>query len=145
MGNTTRHGVFETNSSSTHSLVIASSDMLDIPLVKPGAELIIYRQAFGWEVEDYNDSLTKIAYMAEYGLSCHPNAKTPKGELFIDIVTRVVREVTGAGSVVYSGTGYIDHQSVENNQYHYLFLDEELLKKFLFNPESILHTDNDNH
>jgi len=145
VGETTRREVFETNSSSTHCLAISHSDLLQIPAQTVSGELRIYRQEFGWEVADYTSSTIKIAYIAEYAISEYPDARTSRGELFIETINRIVKDVTGATTVTYDGEGYIDHQSVEKQQYHYLFEDEPLLRRFLFNPESVLHTDNDNH
>jgi hypothetical protein len=40
--------------------------------------------------------------------------------------------------------GYIDHQSVEDKDLHYLFKDPMLLKAFIFGKGGLVHTDNDN-
>jgi len=64
----TRQAVFETNSSSTHSLSISSSstDLLDtLPLNEQG-EVVLNGGQFGWEVEDYSDAGTKASYAAIY-------------------------------------------------------------------------------
>lgn len=45
----------------------------------------------------------------------------------------------------HSNWSYIDHQSVDDNDYRYLFEDPEQLRQFIFNPNSVLITDNDNH
>jgi hypothetical protein len=148
----TRQAVFETNSSSTHSLSISSSstDLLDtLPLNEQG-EVVLNGGQFGWEVEDYSDASTKASYAAIY-VSEWSGEKSAE---FKEVLDTVIKQQTGCSNVVYDlstdwshprETSYIDHQSVEGGQLDYLFEDPELLRQFIFNPRSILHTDNDNY
>ena len=53
-----RQGVFETNSSSTHSICIVKTADIRIP-----ASLHLTMGEFGWECENYNDSETKASYL----------------------------------------------------------------------------------
>lgn len=150
-----RQGVFETNSSSTHSISIATQTqgalMDTLPLDKERV-LILEGGEFGWEEASYKDALTKANYMAIYALQW---GKEESGK-FIKIFEDVVKEQTGARKIEYAFTtswqagpdevfAYIDHQSVENKNYHYVFQDREKLRQFIFNPLSVLKTDNDNH
>jgi hypothetical protein len=148
----TRQAVFETNSSSTHSLSISSSstDLLDtLPLNEQG-EVVLNGGQFGWEVEDYSDAGTKASYAAIY-VSEWSGEKSAE---FKEVLDTVIKQQTGCSNVVYDlstdwshprETSYIDHQSVEGGQLDYLFEDPELLRQFIFNPRSVLHTDNDNY
>jgi hypothetical protein len=149
----TRQAVFETNSSSTHSLSISSSstDLLDtLPLNEQG-EVVLNGGQFGWEVEDYSDAGTKASYAAIY-VSDWSGKKSAE---FKEVLDTVIKQQTGCSNVVYNfstdwssdarETSYIDHQSVEGGQLDYLFEDPELLRQFIFNPRSVLHTDNDNY
>jgi hypothetical protein len=148
----TRQAVFETNSSSTHSLSISSSstDLLDtLPLNEQG-EVVLNGGQFGWEVEDYSDAGTKASYAAIY-VSEWSGEKSAE---FKEVLDTVIKQQTGCSNVVYDlstdwshprETSYIDHQSVEGGQLDYLFEDPELLRQFIFNPRSVLHTVNDNY
>jgi hypothetical protein len=148
----TRQAAFETNSSSTHSLSISSgsTDLLDtLPLNEQG-EVVLNGGQFGWGVEDYSDAGTKASYAAIY-VSDWSGEKSAE---FKEVLDTVIKQQTGCSNVVYDfstdwshprETSYIDHQSVEGGQLDYLFEDPELLRQFIFNPRSVLHTDNDNY
>ncbi len=148
-----RQAVFETNSSSTHSLSISSGDSTDLlstlPLDEEGNVVLIGGQ-FGWGIEDYTDADIKANYAAIYVESWAGE----KSEEYREVLNSVIKQQTGCFSVVYDlntsweegkDPSYIDHQSVEGGQLDYLFEDPELLRQFIFNPRSVLHTDNDNY
>jgi hypothetical protein len=100
---------------------------------------------FGWEIASYNDAVTKASYCLTYAK--HREEHSAKELLMLE---KVIKEHTGAEKVSFNEStdkydpwGYIDHQS-----YHVCgdaFSDEASLVSFIFNPESILRTDNDNH
>ena len=168
-----RRGVFETNSSSTHSIHIdESAELLDtLPLnegffykhedrwVDEGA-LVLEGGEFGWEIYDHYDALTKANYMAVYAKDWSRDVLY-EGQTLQEILVEVLTEQTGCKEVIFKFDGsvsswnkepnedrewaYIDHQSVEDMDWHYIFEDKELLRMFLFNPSSYVHTDNDNH
>ena len=148
-----RQSVFETNSSSTHSISIASfseGDLMDtIPLDVYG-NIVLEGGEFGWEIEDYSDALSKANYVAIYIEQwASPYAKEHFRKKFVD----VLREQTSCDEVVLNFSedyskenwSFIDHQSVEAQQLDWLFESSETLRQFIFNPKSILHTDNDNY
>ena len=64
-----RVGVWETNSSSSHSLSLGSSQSKDFVLdtIYPDEEGKIYINGgeFGWEWNKFNDSMTKANYAAQ--------------------------------------------------------------------------------
>jgi hypothetical protein len=148
-----RHSVFETNSSSTHSISISEEvNTLDSLLIDNSGVATISGQEFGWEEETYSDAESKAAYAMIYA---HEWAGDDK-ERYITILTDVIKQQTGAKEVVFNFSGgwssedgkpwgYIDHQSVEDRDLDYLFEEPGKLRNFIFNPASILHTDNDNH
>ena len=138
-----RKNVFETNSSSTHSITIANSTGLysTLPVDENGVVNIISGD-FGWEEQEYSDTQTKAAYIAVYIRDWSGD----KQDEFRNIFENLLKEVTGCDSVEYedkfwdseersyknskgeiesytqkTGDGYIDHQSVEDNDYHFLF------------------------
>jgi hypothetical protein len=145
-----RNSVFETNSSSCHSISIGESDVYDSVIPSDDGVITLHPMDFGWEQKRYNDPYTKMTYLWIY-----INEWCGKDEEeFMETFQRVVCEHTGASSVImkpnegvsaWKRNGYIDHQSVEDNDYHHLFYDDKLLKQFIFDPVSWLETDNDNH
>lgn len=147
-----RTGVFETNSSSTHSISIANTDsgkLMEIVVPNDEGNIVLYGGEFGWEYNKYYDALNKASYMAIYAVDWCGE----RSDEFVQILKDVIKEQTGCKDVIFAFSSdydschwsYIDHQSVENQEYHYLFEDSELLRQFIFNPNSYLITDNDNH
>lgn len=148
-----RKSVFETNSSSCHSISISSADCV-YDGITPASDNKIYLSPgeFGWEIARYNDPISKLTYCWIYAEEWVGDDE----EEFHEILNRVVCEHTGADGIVMEKDegnswcangyhGYIDHQSVECRDLDHLFYDEEKLKNFIFNPNSVLMTDNDNH
>lgn len=151
----TRTGVFETNSSSTHSLVLCESNNL---LPQPFSDNITEQGVvtasageFGWNEETFTSVYDKLSYLYTDAMQYadgndEPNpAENEKLRMIVDAVKDHTGCVVGfAKSGGYWDYGYIDHQSVG--------LCEEVwekgvegVKQFLFNPESYFETDNDNH
>ena len=152
-----RRGVFETNSSSSHSLTICGDGNLSdtcLPVVNGVVE--IYPGEFGWGVEEHWDAASKASYALTYlkgGGGCTPNAAEELREL--DMLRRVisnrmdgreVRFVPARDGDDYYAWGYIDHQSAkgEGNIGGEAFASEEALAAFIFNPASGVRIDNDN-
>lgn len=162
-----RNSVFETNSSSCHSISIADKvDFNDVPSPNAEGNIHITSGEFGWEEDSYRGFFDKASYLAVY---IRDWAKEEK-ESFKQIFENLIKETTACYNITYEdsfwdfeersykgsdgnqvvyqaklGYGYIDHQSVEDKDLHYLFTDVDKLKAFLFCSNSILETDNDNH
>jgi hypothetical protein len=148
-----RKSVFETNSSSTHSICVAEGDLsllMDRSLIPNDKGILLIspsNKEFGWEIVDYYDAETKAYY-------CFLDQCTNNPENFKKLVN-VIREQTGAKQVMFDydynadefdySNGYIDHQSLGTASDLFEGSDVEILRQFIFNPESYLHTDNDNH
>jgi hypothetical protein len=137
----TRQSVFETNSSSSHSITISNNrESLARP---PGDDTITLTGGqFGWGVDYYYDFLTKANYVAQDQASCPEN---------LALLQRVISDFTGRIVNIDEevlGRGYVDHQSVGTSSE--LFdadwdNDHTKLRAFLFSPHSELCIDNDNH
>jgi len=161
-----RHSVFETNSSSCHSICVKKGmELNNIPYVDTSGNIEIPSGEFGWEINSYDDFYSKAAYLAIYIRDWSDNNL----EKFKELFESIIKEFTGCETISYEdkfwdteireyeyegtkrtyksklGEGYIDHQSVEDNDLDYLFDYIELMKVFLFSSQSVLHTDNDNH
>lgn len=141
-----RSSVFETNSSSTHSLTVGEtgSGVMATLWIDEEGKVKIGGGDFGWEQEIYHDAQTKADYLAIYARECYPDDRIGSLSLW-DILSSVIQTQTGCREVVYESDGYIDHQSVEDNDLHGLFESPAQLREFIFNPTSYLETDNDNH
>jgi hypothetical protein len=130
-----RKGVFETNSSSSHSIAIASEDkqfVLDTIYPDQHGTIIIRGEEFGWEWFKHNDAGTKAAYAAQQ-FAYDNNA--------LETLEYVIKEQTGAERVIFEGLndGYIDHDS-----HGILGKSAYELKNFIFNKNSWLFGGNDN-
>jgi hypothetical protein len=97
---------------------------------------------FGWDHDYFYDAESKASYCAIYAYDL-PEQR--------EMLVEVIKEVTGAKDVAFDFTtdwdsgrfSYIDHQSSEVPEE--AFRSKEALKDFVFNPDSYLETDNDNH
>ena len=153
-----RNSVFETNSSSTHSISICSGcDTYDTLVPDDDGNIILTGGQFGWEWETYTDPQTKANYAAIYcsdSDGCIPELKS-RASKYKEMLIDVIKKHTGAKDVVFDFSttdydhehySYIDHQSAiyEGGRCDLAFKDEETLKNFLFNPASELKTGNDN-
>lgn len=148
-----RHGLFETNSSSTHSISISDkAGVLDILPVEAGV-CKVYPGEFGWEEDTYHGAVIKASYCLTHAKS-RPEYGLGDGERELQMLEEVIKENTGAEKVEFVPNddgfhpwGYIDHQSIEcdGGAGEPAFASKESLKSFIFNPDSWLKIDNDNH
>lgn len=125
-----RSGVFETNSSSSHSISIADETkefVLDTLYPDDDGIVRLIGGEFGWGWFKHNDALTKANYAAQ---ALHYN----------DVLIDVIKEQTGAIDVIINvENGYIDHES-----FGIVPTNKEELRNFIFNKNSWLFGGNDN-
>ena len=131
-----RNKVFETNSSSSHSIAICmdSDGILDtIPCTKKGI-ITIRGGEFGREWVAYNKPRDKASY-------CASDCKNSPEK--IAMLKKVIKDHTGCKTVkiIFDTNSYVDHESVGNSDE--AFVDEETLKNLIFNPESYIFTGSD--
>lgn len=63
-----------------------------------------------------------------------------------DMLIDVLKENTGLKEITFDVEGYIDHQSsAAEDRNTEIFDDKETLAQFLFDGDSYIHLDNDNH
>lgn len=147
-----RHGVFETNSSSSHSISIARGAKIyeTLPVNEDGY-VVATPGMYGWEQRVYGDPQGKLDYA--YTFIGEEDNDERKAELF-KMLEEVIVEHVGCKGVLYNtiddkyyAGGYVDHQSAiyEDGDCLRAFASKETLKEFLFNPDSYVETDNDNH
>ncbi len=137
-----RKSVFETNSSSSHSVVIDRNATDFEPVWTGGDEYVtIIPGEFGWCVEVLRswDERASYAYThaINYGTACQ-----------LELLRKVIEDFTGkpvrfSSDSSYWENGYIDHQSV--GLANEAFESETVLKQFIFGDRSLVVIDNDNH
>lgn len=149
-----RKNVFETNSSSSHSLTLSQADIVAQPFsnaVMRSGILAVEKGEFGWEWRRYYDTDKKVEYLFTQlfrddipeGDAATVTAELRASEPRFDTLCRVIKEHTGLDVEVVPGSeGYVDHESDYVGMD--LFGDEVQLKQFLFSPDSVLETGNDN-
>lgn len=133
-----RRNVFETNSSSTHSISIERGAFTPASLPLDNGICKIYQGEFGWEQETYNDPATKASYLLTAARD-NPSQRKMLTQCICDVCGLSPEEV----ELMDEPTGYIDHQSYGSTDE--AFKDLESMKAFIFNSKSVLVTDNDNH
>jgi hypothetical protein len=150
-----RKAVFETNSSSSHSLTLSEGDvqMLTFPpeVLKAG-KVEIGCDEFGWEWARLYQPISKLTYLvtgATHGDIASFESPEQVTEFWretnvkVDQLCRVVEEHTGCRLLLIPGTtGYIDHESVGAD--HEAYADDETLRRFIFGPDAFVETGNDN-
>lgn len=137
-----RKNVFETNSSSSHSITICTDSPIDDTIkLDENSNVVLNGGRFDWGYELYNDALTKANYCAIDQMYNNSN---------IEMLKYVIKKFTKCNDVIInisdewndSNYSYIDHQSRgESNQ---VFESEETLVQFIFSSYSELEIDNDN-
>lgn len=144
-----RKNVFETNSSSSHSISIfeiKKDSLMDTSLIPNDDGIITIgencEKEFGWGIETYCNAEIKAMY-------CYIDRHGDNEG--IRMLTNVIKKQTKAEKVVFlydddwsdPNYGYIDHQSDGTSSD--AFDTEKTLRNFIFNPKSKLYIDNDNH
>jgi len=157
-----RSSVFETNSSSTHSLVIA--DDVDLVLSPIPEHMIydgvypIFTGEYGWEQETYYDLDSKASYLATDAIMRIKDASKLdvndrsvfESSKELMLLEEAFREFAGVGISIqkndsaYYPYGYIDHESF-GLCYDVWNAGVKGVIRFLFSDKSHFETDNDNH
>jgi len=136
-----RLAIFETNSSSTHSLSINKDTILYESLnVDRSGNVYISSGEFGWEVEQYRHADVKASYCFTW-IKQECSGETENR--YLEMLKKAIKEHTQCKNVIFQDEdGYIDHQS--DDVCFEVFESEETLKNFIFNVNSTLTTANDN-
>lgn len=143
-----RHNVFETNSSSSHSITVGGEVMADFGIseqvLRDGVMDITLSGEYGWGFDTFSSTTDKLEYLLLLAIDSYPsnieseieNSKQAKR------VISVFENTTGLKLNISYDDGYVDHQSrdVADN----VLEDEELIKVFLFSKQSYFETGNDN-
>ena len=140
-----RHGIFETNSSSTHAMVVTSR----APKYEPSA-LHFEFDDFGWEFSVLTSMAEKAAYLYTAAVNIRQDYKG---------VQQTLRELLPGIKLTFEKPRYSyygDYKFLENGSVDHVGTDEQLefvntmltdsdaLKRYLFSEESYVVTGNDN-
>ena len=143
-----RKGIFETNSSSTYSLILADKeDKIDQTMAVDKQGVVeIEMGRYGWDFESFHSPSEKASYVATCILDCLSGEEKEKA---LKILKRVVKKNTGAKKIKIIKTewGYIDHQSdyfEEQKRWDEILFNEDNLTRFIFSSNSYFETGNDN-
>ena len=142
-----RNGMFETNSSSTHTIIVTDSK------TEPGLFVDFSIGEFGWEFRKISSITEKASYL--YTLACEQLGRDVYQDLYEILIkygvkctcfvpAKFVKSSWSEGE--YLDNGYVDHcyeddakDFVERMLHH-----EKALIKYLFSDESFVVTGNDN-
>lgn len=135
-----RTGVFETNSSSVHTLSIGRSKKSTYEyLPPPGGVVVITGGDYGWGYERLDTWLEKADYLAT-------DAQYREGK-YLDLLRQALMDGLGGGvevKIAVDEDSYVDHQSI-GEVWDTILQDRIDLQEFLFNPKYSIIIDNDNH
>lgn len=160
-----RRSVFETNSSSTHSVSVKCNKGLQPNWMTVSEDGYIHASLgdFGWEIETYAEQPDKLSYLLTMAYMKNPTgehrwsdeySEEKDMERFVEthnfqMISEAIARYTNCKGVHLDqiGDGYIDHQSHEDYRTTQEFLDEYGLSviEFVYGRGVKLHTDNDNH
>lgn len=150
-----RKSVFETNSSSSHSLTLSKGDvqMRTFPpeVLKEG-RIEVGCSEYGWEWDRIYKPENKLWYMVtaatggrieNSGSPEEVTASMREVNSKIEQLCRVVEQHTGVSLLLIPGSeGYIDHESTGTD--HEAYKSDEVLRQFLFGADAFIETGNDN-
>lgn len=143
-----RNNIFETNSSSTHALVVYKNGTYQLP-----SKLRFDIGEFGWGYEVYHDTHSKASYIITLIFTHNTKYET---EYLLDKLSKILDKyniqysfpeinfVNSNGWAYWDMDGYIDHSNEAYSWLYDLLDDEDMLFKFLFDEESYISTGNDN-
>lgn len=131
-----RKQIFETNSSSSHSITICNdikNYVLDYIDPDDDGSITLTGGEYGWQWDYFNDAREKANYCAQ---TFHNH------EAELQLLTEVLIEQTGADQIIFDLYGYVDHDS--DGVAFEAAINKETLKNFIFNKNSYLYLGNDN-
>jgi hypothetical protein len=151
---TIRKRVFETNSSSSHSLTVHAGDIVPAPLpakVLRAGVLHLKRGHYGWEWRRFYTPIGKANYLLTQALrdvttraGCAEDVtrRLRDASAQAEQLCRVIEAHTGVRVLIDPRPGSVDHQSMGAGD-HLHFEGDEALARFLFDANSFVQTGND--
>jgi hypothetical protein len=151
-----RNAVFETNSSSSHSVTVSREELADDfgiskATLRSGVIRAEIAGHYGWAWKRYYSPGAKIAYLATQLAGHHADGmegvdvtKFMRRDAGVASLIDLVQRRTGCRvEIIGADDASIDHDSVGVGTE--LFDDEDVLMRFIFGPGSFVQTGNDNN
>ena len=146
-----RSKVFETNSSSCHSLVIDKNTSYTTMNLNDKGNIVIATGQYGWGNSRLTTPEEKAAYLhtlfVMMKMFFSGNPKMSKNfQLCKNNFIEVIREQTHANNVILveDANCYIDHQSCEDIKDYDIFFSKKDIKNRVFGKSSYINISNDN-
>ena len=136
-----RTNIFETNSSSTHTISISRN--FDATKYKFPKTLVFRGVEFGWEVEIYDDVVSRCRYLYTAMCSLLEGDALEEKKKYIEDVLQKHGVVAAFDEFKYYDDGYIDHCEDTRELLNYVFKNENNLLNYLFG-DTLIYTSNDN-
>lgn len=142
-----RNNVFETNSSSTHSLCISKKE----PIINTNETIYFNLGFYGWEVNTVD--MRDYIYTAVVEASLDNKKEYTYLDKFKNILSKYnikffleepEIKISEFGGYEYLMNGGIDHDYELKDFLDAIFENEQLFLKCIFNSDSVVHTGNDN-
>lgn len=140
-----RNSIFETNSSSVHTLSVIRKPSFKLPNKK----VFFNTGIFGWDSQCYEDTNNKAAYL--YTAILMSDKREEYLQKLIDILTKNLIEFEfkpieeGLTTLeMYNEGCYIEHYSYLENWLEVILENDILVLNFLFSKKSFVCTGNDN-
>ena len=136
-----RKGIFETNSSSSHSFSMGPEGRFGAVLPM-GSDGVIQVPEDAWDTGSgkTNDSLSKLSYLLAFAYTIGSWGDGGNDfEKYRDFIFKVVMDFTGATGIDWTPDSTIDHQSTDIIDSRDL-LDPEFIKEFVFNEGTWIYT-----
>lgn len=140
-----RNEVFETNSSSSHSITLSRNENGEFDKKTPIVVKPYWHGGFGWEFETWNTIEEKLAYMIRC-LVCYDFNEENLQDKIKPIQERLHNLGIDFELPTYEEymNGYVDHEDWYQGEIEYIYEDNDRLLAFLLNNESCIEGGNDN-
>lgn len=142
-----RKSVYETNSSSTHCIIVKKPIEDDGELFNLGNNLEIHGGDFGWEYAEIVHPFDKIDYIAQEIYDTTSDTENIEDDYRYRMLIKVIKENSNVKNIDVRinelENGYIDHQSLGIISSTGAFEDYTRLKDIIFG-NTVIITDNDN-
>lgn len=135
-----RQGIFETNSSSSHSFSMGSEGRFEAKLVMDNNGVINVSSDSWYDLieEKSNDPEVKLSYLLSFAWTISYDEED-EWKRYRDFIYQVVMDFTGATGVKFTPTETIDHQSTDIIDPRDL-MNPEFIKEFVFNEGTWIYT-----
>ena len=141
-----RKNIFETNSSSTHAIVIPRQAEITIPKLPKKLELDA--EYFGWEKDTHDDWRTKLSYLVA-AINCTWRGDISKKDLnqvtenYYTTLREYLKDL-GVEEFEFNKASCIDHGYECGEFVEFVLSDPSRFHRYLFSQKSIIMTGNDN-